>query len=56
MVSPCISICKMTLEGYCAGCYRTANEIRDWRTLTEDQQRNLIDILRERKGLPKRRK
>lgn len=56
MESPCISICQMTNDGFCAGCFRTAKEIRDWRKMSGTEQKALLDILRKRKGLPQRRK
>ena len=48
--SPCLGICTMEGE-YCAGCYRTLNEIAMWGTLENDQKRELIKVLDERKAL-----
>lgn len=29
--SPCVSVCQMDpMTGYCVGCTRTIDEIRDW--------------------------
>ena len=36
--SPCISVCAMSEEDICVGCYRTSREIREW-MLMEDQDR-----------------
>jgi predicted Fe-S protein YdhL (DUF1289 family) len=45
--SPCIGVC--TMEGdYCAGCYRTLQEISDWPGMTQDKKRSLMSILSER--------
>lgn len=46
--SPCIKVCQMGADGYCLGCYRTRKEITEWRTLTEDEQLDGIEMLRER--------
>lgn len=43
--SPCINICVINAEtGFCAGCYRTIDEITHWQKLTPQQK---IDLLRE---------
>jgi len=46
--SPCISVCTQGDDGYCLGCGRTPEEIRGWRHLTEDEQLDGIEMLRER--------
>ena len=46
--TPCINVCFIDDEGYCLGCARTAKEIRGWRDLTEDEQLDGIEMLRER--------
>ena len=46
--SPCIQVCTIGSNGYCLGCARTPKEIRGWRDLTEDEQLDGIEMLRER--------
>ena len=49
--SPCVSICQMDpLEGVCFGCFRTRAEIAAWRTMDQDDQLALLDILRDRRA------
>ena len=56
MTSPCISVCTTDPEtGYCLGCFRTRKEIATWRHMTETEQKAVLTLLRERKGLPKRK-
>jgi predicted Fe-S protein YdhL (DUF1289 family) len=39
IVSPCIGVCAMNdTTGFCMGCYRTVDEIREWWNMT-DQER-----------------
>ncbi len=53
--SPCIGICKMQNAGaddLCAGCFRTRDEIRRWRSeMSEDERLELMFILPEREKL-----
>lgn len=40
--SPCISVCQMDpMTGYCIGCTRTIDEIRDW-IISNPDERNAI--------------
>jgi uncharacterized protein len=49
--SPCVSICQMDQQdGVCLGCYRTRAEIAAWRSMDQDDQLVLLDILRDRKA------
>lgn len=36
--SPCVSVCAISEEDICVGCYRTSREIREW-MLMEDRDR-----------------
>mgnify|MGYP001606732830 FL=1 len=53
--SPCISVCQMDpMTGYCMGCLRTIDEIRDWIISTPDERQKILDVLpgrKERSGL-----
>lgn len=47
--SPCINICKMVPDsGLCQGCMRTIDEIRAWRTASEDDKRAIWAEIRRR--------
>jgi predicted Fe-S protein YdhL (DUF1289 family) len=46
--SPCIKVCTHDDEGYCLGCGRTVEEVKGWRHLTEEEQLDGIEMLRER--------
>jgi hypothetical protein len=49
--SPCVSICQMDpQDGVCLGCYRTRAEIAAWRSMVQDDQLVLLDILRDRRA------
>jgi predicted Fe-S protein YdhL (DUF1289 family) len=49
--SPCISVCQIDNKtGYCIGCYRTIDEIRDWIISTPDQRHAILAQLTERKA------
>ena len=50
--SPCISVCQIDNKtGYCIGCYRTIDEIRDWIISTPDQRQAILAKLDERKAV-----
>lgn len=49
--SPCISVCQMDNQtGYCVGCFRTIDEIRDWIISTPDQRNAILAGIAERKA------
>jgi predicted Fe-S protein YdhL (DUF1289 family) len=42
--SPCIDICKLDGEtGFCIGCLRTREEIREWKGMTDHRRLQVID-------------
>jgi uncharacterized protein len=44
--SPCIDVCRLNPQtGYCEGCFRTRDEIKAWRTLTDHEKQQLLDRL-----------
>ena len=53
--SPCVSVCQMDpMTGYCVGCLRTIDEIRDWIISTPDERNKILAQLpgrKERSGL-----
>lgn len=49
--SPCISICQMEeATGFCLGCRRTLDEIRDWIIMTPEEKREVLARVAERKA------
>ena len=51
IASPCIGVCTMSeATGYCQGCYRTMDEIRDWWDMTSEQKRDVLSVLDQRMG------
>ena len=49
--SPCISVCQLDRDsGQCVGCYRTGAEIAAWRSMSADAQRDLLEVLRDRRA------
>lgn len=40
--SPCIKVCKLE-NGYCVGCFRTQDEIRDWFTATDTDKLRILE-------------
>jgi predicted Fe-S protein YdhL (DUF1289 family) len=53
--SPCVSVCQMDpMTGYCVGCLRTIDGIRDWIITPPDERQKILDQLpgrKERSGL-----
>jgi predicted Fe-S protein YdhL (DUF1289 family) len=53
--SPCVSVCQIDpMTGYCVGCLRTIDEIRDWIISTPEERQKILDQLpgrKERSGL-----
>jgi predicted Fe-S protein YdhL (DUF1289 family) len=48
MTSPCISICHLDDNDICVGCYRSANEITDWKNLDNESREQILAKARER--------
>jgi predicted Fe-S protein YdhL (DUF1289 family) len=48
--SPCIQVCRIQ-HGYCAGCKRTIDEIREWSIMSEYEQQKLLLELKWRKDV-----
>jgi predicted Fe-S protein YdhL (DUF1289 family) len=48
--SPCVSICVIdSVTGWCAGCYRTLDEIAGWIDFSVEERRTLLTALAERR-------
>jgi predicted Fe-S protein YdhL (DUF1289 family) len=49
--SPCISVCQLDdRTGWCLGCYRTIDEIRDWIIMLPEERVRVLDRLAERRS------
>jgi predicted Fe-S protein YdhL (DUF1289 family) len=47
--SPCISVCTMDAQaGWCAGCFRTLDEIVDWGSADEQHKRAIWQEVKRR--------
>ena len=47
--TPCIKVCEHDDQGYCLGCQRTEDEVKEWRNRTVEEQLAGIKMLRDRK-------
>ena len=43
--SPCVGICQYNSEEICTGCFRTAEEISQWVTISSDEREKIMDEL-----------
>jgi predicted Fe-S protein YdhL (DUF1289 family) len=49
--SPCISVCQMDpMTGYCIGCTRTIDEIRDWIISNPDERHAILAKIAARRA------
>jgi predicted Fe-S protein YdhL (DUF1289 family) len=49
MLTPCILVCSIDdISGYCFGCGRTAAEIGAWMSYSDEERRQLMELLPER--------
>ena len=51
MNSPCTRDCRLDDNDLCLGCFRLIDEIYDWKSFTEDEQLNIINLISERKSV-----
>lgn len=50
MNSPCIKVCKIAPDtSFCVGCFRTIDEIRLWKKLTDVQRQDIMYLLEKRR-------
>jgi len=48
--SPCIKVCVMDAEGrYCAGCFRSLEEIANWGSIADRDRETILARLPERR-------
>ncbi|MCJ0974905.1 DUF1289 domain-containing protein [Pseudomonas sp. PS1] len=48
LASPCVSICALDEDDICTGCQRTVEEIRRWRSMDNDERRQVLLRCHER--------
>lgn len=48
--SPCVSVCRLDENDVCVGCFRTAREIGEWLSYSDDQRSRIIKELPARAG------
>ena len=46
--SPCISVCMLTNDDICEGCYRSVKEITEWADMSNEQKQAVMVKVRER--------
>ena len=51
--SPCIGVCKMGDDGFCMGCIRTIDEIRNWSIMMPDQRTETLHEIQARRDQKK---
>jgi uncharacterized protein len=49
--SPCIDVCRIDgASGFCVGCLRTREEIREWKGMTDERRQQVIEGLAPRRA------
>ena len=49
MITPCIKVCKVAPRtDYCSGCFRSLEEIRTWVYLSEREQADVMEKVKQR--------
>jgi predicted Fe-S protein YdhL (DUF1289 family) len=47
--SPCVGVCALSdTTGFCQGCYRTIEEIREWWNMTDEVRAKTMSEVDER--------
>ncbi|MEK9654238.1 MAG: DUF1289 domain-containing protein [Halieaceae bacterium] len=47
--SPCVEVCALNDNDMCIGCYRTANEIIEWFSASNERKREILIAVAERR-------
>lgn len=42
VASPCISVCALSVDDVCVGCYRSAEEISQWFDCDNEQKQKIL--------------
>jgi predicted Fe-S protein YdhL (DUF1289 family) len=49
ILSPCIGVCALDIDGLCTGCHRTAGEIAHWMYYSDAERAHLMhEVLPQR--------
>jgi len=48
VASPCVSICALDEDDICTGCHRSGQEITYWSSMSNEQKREVMKLVRER--------
>ncbi|OSQ37070.1 hypothetical protein TMES_16485 [Thalassospira mesophila] len=49
--SPCVGICQLDTNGkVCTGCFRTIDEIGQWRTASDGLKKRILKTARDRQA------
>ena len=43
--SPCVGVCQYNEEEFCAGCFRSSEEISEWAMMSKEEKLKVIEIL-----------
>jgi predicted Fe-S protein YdhL (DUF1289 family) len=47
--SPCVAICYLFENDICAGCFRSGDEITGWGSYKNDQRREVLKLVKQRR-------
>ena len=45
IISPCVGVCQYNNEEVCSGCFRTAEEISQWTTISDSEREKIMSQL-----------
>jgi len=48
--SPCVDICALDDDDICIGCYRSGDEITTWGKMSNDEKKQTLQKVRERRS------
>ncbi|MEZ3136149.1 DUF1289 domain-containing protein [Stutzerimonas kunmingensis] len=48
VASPCVSLCALDEDDLCVGCQRSADEIRRWGLMSNEERREVLQRCSER--------
>ena len=46
-MSPCIKKCNRNKDEICTGCFRTMEEIKSWRNLSAEEQKQIVNRVKK---------
>lgn len=45
VLSPCVGICSLDVNGLCQGCHRSSAEIAHWPQMNDDLRLHLMEVV-----------